>query len=201
MQKIFSQEIRFKDDNGNDFADWEEKKLGEVFKERSERGFADSELLSVTLSEGVIRRADIEGKDNSSADKSNYKRVCFGDIAYNSMRMWQGASGVSAFDGIVSPAYTVLIPRKNSYSKYFGYLFKTTKLINIFQRNSQGLTSDTWNLKYHQLSTIKLVIPSVLEQEKITKFLSAIDDKINLVNQQLERTRNFKKGLLQQMFV
>lgn len=201
MQKIFNQEIRFKDDNGKDFADWEEKKLGEVFKERSERGFATSELLSVSQSEGVIKRSDIEGKDNSSSDKSNYKRVCIDDIAYNSMRMWQGASGVSAYDGIVSPAYTVLIPRNIAYSKYFGYLFKTTKIINIFQRNSQGLTSDTWNLKYNQLSSIKIIIPSLSEQKKIADFLSAIDDKINLVNQQLENTKEYKKGLLQQMFI
>lgn len=70
------------------------------------------ELLSVTLNDGVMPRSEIEGKDNSSEDKSNYKVVCKGDMVYNSMRMWQGANGVSDYDGIVSPAYTVLMPNK-----------------------------------------------------------------------------------------
>ena len=61
-------------------------------------------LLSVTMNDGVIPRSEIEGKDTSSADKSNYKVVLMGDMVYNSMRMWQGANGFSPYDGIVSPA-------------------------------------------------------------------------------------------------
>lgn len=63
------------------------------------------ELLSVTMNDGVKPRSEIEGKDNSSEDKSNYKIVRKGDMVYNSMRMWQGANGISPCDGIVSPAY------------------------------------------------------------------------------------------------
>ena len=70
------------------------------------------ELLSVTMNDGVKPRSEIEGKDNSSEDKSNYKIVRKGDMVYNSMRMWQGANGISPCDGIVSPAYTVLMPKQ-----------------------------------------------------------------------------------------
>lgn len=123
MQQIFTQKLRF---NFNDA--WKTVKIKDIFDERSEKGFLDLELLSVTLNDGVIKRSEIESKDNSNENKSNYKHVLPGDIVYNSMRMWQGASGVSPYEGIVSPAYTILIP-KNVYSKYFGYYFKTNEMV------------------------------------------------------------------------
>ena len=122
------------------------------------------ELLSVTMNDGVKPRSEIEGKDNSSEDKSNYKIVRKGDMVYNSMRMWQGANGISPCDGIVSPAYTVLMPKQEINNGYFAALFKSVTLINEFRKNSQGMTSDTWNLKYPQIETIKVQIPSVSEQ-------------------------------------
>ena len=71
----------------------------------------------------------------------------------------------------------------------------------IFQKYSQGLTPDTWNLKFPALSKIKLYVPVKEEQQKIAAFLSAIDTKIELVASQLEHARAFKKGLLQQLFI
>jgi type I restriction enzyme S subunit len=201
MQHIFSRELRFKDENGENFLDWEEKKIGYIFSERIEKGFDDLPLLSVTLKRGVIKRDEIEGKDNSSENKSNYKRVMPNDIPYNSMRMWQGASGVSLYEGIVSPAYTVLIPNAKIFSQYFGYYFKTKEAIYQFKKYSQGLTSDTWNLKFPLLSEIKIQYPSLPEQEKIANFLSEIDIKIFQIENKLEIIKKFKKGLLQQMFL
>ena len=116
------------------------------------------------MNDGVKPRSEIEGKDNSSEDKSNYKIVRKGDMVYNSMRMWQGANGISPCDGIVSPAYTVLMPKQEINNGYFAALFKSVTLINEFRKNSQGMTSDTWNLKYPQIETIKVQIPSVSEQ-------------------------------------
>ena len=140
--------------------EWKTVKIKDIFDERSEKGFSNLELLSVTLNDGVVKRSEIESKDNSNDNKTNYKHVLPEDIVYNSMRMWQGASGVSSYEGIVSPAYTILIP-KNVYSKFFGYYFKTHEMIYQFKKYSQGLTSDTWNLKYPLISEIKLKIPSI----------------------------------------
>lgn len=98
---------------------WEQRKLGEVFAERTERANGDEELLSVTIGNGVIRQADSDKRNLASEDKSNYKIVRKGDVPYNSMRMWQGAVGNSEYDGIVSPAYTVLIPKKEANGKFF----------------------------------------------------------------------------------
>ena len=139
-------------------------RIGDIYAERSERGAADMELLSVTMNDGVMQRSEIEGKDNSSEDKSSYKVVRKGDMVYNSMRMWQGANGVSPYDGIVSPAYTVLTAKLPICNDYFAALFKNYKLINEFRKNSQGMTSDTWNLKYPQIETIKVYLPVIEEQ-------------------------------------
>ena len=117
---------------------WEKRKLGNCFDERQERS-AEGELISVTINDGIKRFEELGRHDNSSEDKSHYKRVEVGDIAYNSMRMWQGASGYSLYSGILSPAYTVLIPKEDVDSVFFSYAFKRSQMIHIFQICSQGI--------------------------------------------------------------
>lgn len=181
--------------------DWEQRKLGEVFAERTERANGDEELLSVTIANGVIRQADSDKRNIASEDKSNYKIVCKGDVPYNSMRMWQGAVGNSEYDGIVSPAYTVLIPLGDSNGKFFMELFKKESSLKVFQRWSQGLTSDTWNLKYPVLSTIEFSIPSPDEQKKIAEYFLRLDHLITLHQRKCDELQNIKKYMLQNMFV
>ena len=158
------------------------------------------ELLSVTMNDGVKPRSEIEGKDNSSEDKSNYKIVRKGDMVYNSMRMWQGANGISPCDGIVSPAYTVLMPKQEINNGYFAALFKSANLINEFRKNSQGMTSDTWNLKYPQIETIKIQIPSVSEQDKVSELFGVLDARIVAQAQLIEALKKYKRGLLMHFF-
>lgn len=174
--------------------------MGDVFDERSERASGNEELLSVTISNGVIRQIDSEKRNIASEDKSNYKVVKKGDVPYNSMRMWQGAVGTSDYDGIVSPAYTVLIPKNNCNGKFFMELFKKQPTLEIFKRWSQGLTSDTWNLKYPVLSTIPFMVPSVKEQEKIAEYFKSLDNLITLHQRKCEQTKELKKFMLQKMF-
>lgn len=157
------------------------------------------ELLSVTMNDGVKPRSEIEGKDNSSEDKSNYKIVRKGDMVYNSMRMWQGANGISPCDGIVSPAYTVLMPKQEINNGYFAALFKSANLINEFRKNSQGMTSDTWNLKYPQIETIKIQIPSVSEQDKVSELFGALDARIVAQAQLVESLKKYKRGVNNQI--
>ena len=154
----------------------------------------------MTMNNGVMPRSEIEGKDNSSEDKSNYKVVCKGDMVYNSMRMWQGANGVSDYDGIVSPAYTVLMPTEEIDNQYFAALFKTSNLINEFRKNSQGLTSDTWNLKYPQICAIRLSIPSLQEQHKISAFIGALEERIGKQRQLVDALKKYKRGLISDLF-
>ena len=171
-------------------------RIGDIYAERSQRGASDMELLSVTMNDGVKPRSAIEGKDNSSEDKSNYKIVRKGDMVYNSMRMWQGANGISPCDGIVSPAYTVLMPKQEINNGYFAALFKSVNLINEFRKNSQGMTSDTWNLKYPQIETIKVQIPSVSEQDKVSEMFSVLDERIAAQAQLVESLKKYKRGVV-----
>lgn len=198
-QKIFSQEVRFKRDDGSAFPKWKRKKLSEVFSERSERGNDDAELLSVTMSRGVVRADEVERVNQASSDRSNYKTVHPGDIAYNSMRMWQGASGVSQYLGIVSPAYTVITPQEGQLPIFWGYVFKLDSSIALFQRYSQGLTSDTWNLKFPALSAISMMVPDEGEQERIADFLAALDKKIDAVASPVTQSASFKKSVLRKI--
>lgn len=175
-------------------------RIGDIYAERSEREAADMELLSVTMNDGVMQRSEIEGKDNSSEDKSNYKVVRKGDMVYNSMRMWQGANGVSSYDGIVSPAYTVLTAKVSICNEYFAALFKNYKLINEFRKNSQGMTSDTWNLKYPQIETIKVYLPEVAEQEKVASMLVTLDKRIAAQVTLVEQLKKYKRGVSKAIF-
>lgn len=185
-------------DLGFDSYDWEQRKLGEVFRERTERANGDEELLSVTIGSGVIRQADSDKRNIASEDKSNYKVVRKGDVPYNSMRMWQGAVGISEYDGIVSPAYTVLEPINNTNGKFFMELFKKETSLQIFQRWSQGLTSDTWNLKYPALSTIEFYVPSVEEQEQIADYFQQMDNLITLHQRKYNKKTIFAKNVWEQ---
>lgn len=198
LQKLFPQngenvpKVRFLN-----FTDtWEQRKLCEVFEERTERAKGNEELLSVTINNGVIRQIDSDKRNIASEDKSNYKIVQVGDVPYNSMRMWQGAVGNSEYNGIVIPAYTVLVPSTNADSKFFVELFKKNSTLNIFQRWSQGLTSDTWNLKYPILSKIEFYMPMIYEQKKIGSYFSKLDHLITLHQHKLNILKDIKKYMI-----
>ena len=190
-------EIRFKG-----FTEaWEQRKLGDCFIERIE-SMPDGELISVTINNGIKKFSELGRYDNSKEDKTKYKRVCIGDIAYNSMRMWQGASGYSPYEGIVSPAYTVLSPNSGINSKCLAYQFKLPEMIHTFQVNSQGITSDNWNLKYPTFSQIEILVSKDEdEQVKIAEYFEAIDHLITLHQRKLEKLKKLKKACLEKMFV
>ncbi len=200
---LFSQKLRLKQPDGSDYAPWSQIHLGSVFCERTERGLGTETLLAVTISNGVQIRADLNLKDNSSDDKQNYRMVRVDDLAYNTMRMWQGACGVSAYEGIVSPAYTVLYARdpQVTHTPFWAHLFKEPKLLHVFQRNSQGLTSDTWNLKYDKFSRIVVNAPSVHEQRHICSVLDAMTVAIQKQEASLNLLSEIKQGLMAVMFI
>ena len=183
--------------------EWKTVKLGHIFKERTERAKENETLLAVTISNGVQRRDEIDLKDNSSDDKSNYKCVYIGDIAYNTMRMWQGASGVSPYNGIVSPAYTIVTPIRPDLHNmtFWAYYFKYSPLVQTFQKYSQGLTSDTWNLKFPQFSEIAVTMPPISEQDKIAECLSVFDEHCKCEDEKLQALLLVRTSLLQQLFI
>lgn len=180
--------------------EWKQAKLGKLFKERNERD-GNGEMLSVTMNEGIIKASDSGRYDNSSNDKSNYKIVRQNDIAYNSMRMWQGASGNSPFNGIVSPAYTVITPEKGTISTFFAILFKNNNVIHKFRTHSQGLTSDNWNLKFPAFSEIDVCYPKdESEQSAIASYFQSLDTLIQTTGKKIESLKQMKAASLISMF-
>ncbi len=178
--------------------EWRVEYLGKLFRERKETNCEGLEMLAITGTQGIIPRKELDLKDNSSEDKSKYLRVCIGDIGYNTMRMWQGVSAYSNYEGIVSPAYTILKPSLLVDAKYFAYLFKMPEMIFLFYRFSQGLVDDTRNLKYENFKKIKVVYPvDKNEQSAIAQVLSTADREISLLRQDIEQEKQKKKALMQ----
>ncbi len=178
---------------------WKQVRTKSLFKERKEVKRGDLQLLSITNGEGVIPREETNRKDTSNEDKSKYLRICPGDIGYNTMRMWQGVSALSSLEGIVSPAYTICIPEEKLCPLFVAYLFKIPFMIHRFYRYSQGLTSDTWNLKYPHFSEVKMPLPSIEEQERIAETLSFAQKEIDLLKQLAEKYKTQKRGLMQKI--
>lgn len=178
---------------------WEIQQLGDFFKERKETKQIDLPLLSIGEA-GVYPQSDSNKKDTSNSDKSKYKRICVGDIGYNTMRMWQGRSALSGLEGIVSPAYTIVTPKENSDSKFFSYLFKYPPVIHKFFRNSQGLVSDTLNCKFHDFTKVKILLPKSLgEQKAIARIFKTLDKEVEILEKELSELERQKKGLMQQL--
>ncbi|SDS19766.1 Restriction endonuclease S subunit [Polaribacter sp. KT25b] len=179
--------------------EWKEDKLGSYFTERKETGLDNLQLLSVGK-EGVYPQDDSNKKDTSNSNKSKYKRICKGDIGYNTMRMWQGRSALSQLEGIVSPVYTILKPKENCDSVFFSHLFKLDDMIHKFYRNSQGMVSDTWMCKFKDLKIVKFNAPSSLEEQKaISKIIGLADVEIEEKKTYLLKLKEQKKGLMQQL--
>jgi type I restriction enzyme S subunit len=193
MQQLLTGKRRLKGFEG----EWREMHLGDMFTERNETKFFDLPLLSIGQN-GVYPQDESVKKDTSNEDKSKYKRICPGDIGYNTMRMWQGRSALSELEGIVSPAYTVVTPKKNADSRFFSYFFKMPKVTNLFWRNSQGLVDDTLNCKFRDFSIVKVLLPQTKEEQTaIARVLQAADKEIALLKAKAEKLREQKKGLMQ----
>lgn len=194
MQNLLTDKKRLSGFSG----EWKKIKLGELFSERTERNAIHLPLLAITGTKGVVPRSDLDLKDNSSEDKSKYLKICIGDIGYNTMRMWQGVSAFSEYEGIVSPAYTILKPKEKVNAKYFFYIFKMPSQVFMFYRFSQGLVDDTRNLKYSNFKQIKVCYATDLkEQTAIAEILTTADKEIQLLKNQLTEEKQKKKALMQ----
>lgn len=210
MQQIFSQQIRFKDEKGNDYPDWEEKKLGEVCEMTSSKRV----YLSDYVEKGIpfYRGKEITELKNNKTPSD----ILF--ISEERYYDYKTKYGVPKKDDILITAVGTLgnvLRIRNNDEFYFkdGNLIWLRKIKEnsvfleyLIQWNTKELIKTSIGSTQKALTMVELrklcfLLPSVEEQTQIANFLSAIDDKINLVNTQLENTQAFKKGLLQEMFV
>ena len=180
---------------------WTHLPLRSVLRRRTDRALGHETLLSVTQTRGVIRQEEVGRRDSSNDDKSSYWRVESGDIVYNTMRMWQGVSGRSDLHGIVSPAYTVCEPIGPVDSRFLAYLFKAPESISRFYQLSQGLVSDTWNLRFSAFAGLKFNIPPISEQRKIAEILRAADAEIAAITELGQKYKLILERLVDQLLL
>lgn len=158
---------------------WQVLRNGRLFVHRVETGFPHLPIMEVSLRTGVRVRdmANLKRKQVMN-QKENYKRAVKGDIAYNMMRMWQGAVGPAPVDGLVSPAYVVVKPYAEANSAYFSYLFRTAAYMREVNKFSRGIVADRNRLYWESFKEMPSLVPPRAEQDRIVAYLRAQDAHI-----------------------
>ena len=205
MKKIFNQEIRFKDDNGIDFLDWREMKLGNVLTEYISKTKVNNqhEVLSSTI-EKIYRQSEYFNHQVASKDNIGYKVLKLNQLVFSPQNIWMGNINVNTeFEkGIVSPSYKIYDFKPGYDYRYFKDFLKQPKMLFEYTQSSeQGASVVRRNLNLKLFLSIPIKVPSLEEQMKISNFLSSIDNQIELLETQIDKTKTWKKGLLQKMFV
>jgi len=153
-------------------AHWEVRRNGRLFAQRNETGFSDLPILEVSLKTEVrVRDFENSARKQVMSDRAKYKRAAKGDIAYNMMRLWQGAVGVAPVDGLISPAYVVARPFPEVDTRYYAYLFRTEAYMAEVNQYSRGIVSDRNRLYWDEFKQMPSVFPLPAEQTAIANFL------------------------------
>lgn len=191
-----SPKIRFPQFSDN----WEEKRGGDAFTSRRERGKKGLPIYSVTIDRGMVRRDTLEREFTNGSDEEANLRAERDDIVYNMMRMWQGAAGRAPEHCMVSPAYVVLSPKSATSSHFFEYWFKRARSIYWLWAYSHGLTDDRLRLYFRDFERVPMRLPQLPEQRRIAEFLEAVSCRIDLLRQRRDALIRYKKGAMQQIF-
>jgi type I restriction enzyme S subunit len=158
---------------------WEIRRNGRLFAQRNETGFPDLPILEVSLKTGVrVRNFDTSNRKQVMSDRDKYKCARRGDIAYNMMRLWQGAVGAAPVDGLVSPAYVVARPLPGTQTRYYEYAFRTDAYMNEVNRFSRGIVSDRNRLYWEDFKQMPSLLPPPTEQALIARFLDHLDRRV-----------------------
>lgn len=201
MQQLFSQKIRFTDDTGNDFPDWEEKRLGEVSTVFSGGTPSSSNRLYYNGELPFIGSGDISSDhvqqfiSESALAESSAKLVNEGDLLYALYGATSGEVAISKISGAINQAVLCIRSTENTLFLYHWLRHSKETITSTYLQGGQG------NLSGKIVKALRIPLPHPDEQRKIADFLSALDRRIDLVGQKLTHARTFKQGLLQQMFV
>ena len=174
-------------------------RLGDLFENRRERGRAGLPLLSVTLTSGLVNREDQDRKQDSALTPEEHLLVRRGDIAYNTMRMWQGAFGLAATEGLVSPAYVVLKPKLKTDAEYVAHLLRSQRLLHLLWAYSYGITDDRLRLYFEDFASIPVFIPESGTQRQIAQLLSTLDQLIDIAERLASSYESEKNSLMRRI--
>lgn len=208
MQKLFSQQVRFKADDGSEFEEWEDKPLNEIASKRSgkNKDGSISEVLTNSATQGIIKQSDyFEREIVTESNLNGYYIVNLDDFVYNPRISVHAPVGPIKRNkkclGVMSPLYTVFTVSEGNLV-YLEYFFDSNFWHDYVKGvANSGARHDRMNITNKDFFDMPIFYPCLEEQTKIANFLSSIDQKIEVVAQQIEQAKTWKKGLLQQMFV
>ena len=210
MQQIFSQQLRFKDKDGKDFPEWKYKPLSYLLLEHKcrnkEQKFGKKDVLSVSGELGVVNQIKHLGRSYAGESVAPYHIVHEGDIVYTKSPLKNNPYGIIKANlgraGIVSTLYAVYSCKKTAYPKYLNYYFSLNDNVNRYLRPlvHKGAKNDM-KINNQRVLIDPIYFPCYNEQIKISNFFEALDTKIRHTQNQIKKTKQFKQGLLQQMFV
>lgn len=208
MQQLFSGQLRFKDENGNPYPDWEPRKMSDVLFEHKLNSTGNEEVFSVSVHKGLVNQVEHLGRVFAAKNTDNYNLVQPGDIVYTKSPTGSFPLGIikqSKIDEnvIVSPLYGIFTPETEGLGYIFNVFFESpinvkNYLASIIQKGAKN----TINITNTTFLSKKMKLPiSKEEQQRIGDFLKELDIKTLKINNQITQSQTFKKGLLQQMFV
>lgn len=209
MQKLFKQEIRFKDDGGSEFPDWQEMPLSELSLKVSSKNKDESvtQVLTNSAKDGIMNQGDYFNKDIANqGNLGGYTIVEKDDFVYNPRISELAPVGPIKRNhkgqGVMSPLYTVFKFKDKSLLDFVEQYFNTSMWHRYMHSIANfGARHDRMNITTSDFYALPVPIPCQKEREKIVAFIEALNSKCDAVKSQLELTQTFKKGLLQQMFV
>jgi type I restriction enzyme S subunit len=209
LQKVFSQDIRFKDDNGSDFPEWLKGTLGDLSDKISNKNKDESvtNVLTNSAKSGIVSQTDYFKKDIANQNNlAGYAIVEKNDFVYNPRISELAPVGPIKRNhigqGVMSPLYTVFRFKDQKVLDYLELYFETTQWHRYMKSIANfGARHDRMNITMGDFFNLPISTPSKYEMEKIVGFVQLLNKKVGLVAQQIEQTQTFKKGLLQQMFV
>lgn len=208
MQQLFSGKLRFKDENGKDYPDWEYRKMSEVLFEHKINSTGEEEVFSVSVHKGLINQVEHLGRVFAAKNTDNYNLVKPGDIVYTKSPTGNFPLGIIKQSKvekcvIVSPLYGVFTPETQGLGYMLNVYFESPVNVNNYLASIiQKGAKNTINITNNTFLSKKMKLPiSKEEQNKIGSFLEQLDVKIIETKKQVSQMQSFKKGLLQQLFV
>ncbi|NCH68106.1 restriction endonuclease subunit S [Cronobacter sakazakii] len=208
MQKIFSQEVRFKDENGEGYPEWKYVDLKEIASKvniKNREGLVNV-VLTNSATQGIVRQDSYFERDIvTESNLEGYYVVSIGDFIYNPRISATAPVGPikmnELIQGVMSPLYTVF-RFKRGLLKFYQYFFESSVWHDYMKSvANSGARHDRMNISGADFFGLPVPQPFEEEQTKIANFLSALDDKIAVKKAELDKLKTWKQGLLQQMFV
>lgn len=209
MQKIFSRELRFKDENGETFPEWNSCQLKDVATRVTRKNKENNQtILTISGRDGLVDQMTYFNKQIASKNVSGYYLINNGEFAYNKSYSQGYPMGaikmLTNYDqGVVSTLYICFKLNENQHNKFYQHYFESGLQNRSIEKVAQegARNHGLLNIGVNDFFDIELQIPSLKEQIKIADFLSALDDKITTKKAELDKLKTWKQGLLQQMFV